>query len=114
MTRAAVAGTFDVLHDGHKALLRRAFEVGDQVVVGITSDRMASSSRGVTVPVHIRRAELESYLSELGVHLYDRLMIVKHEPFEGPVVVQPVAGGDPISISYKAAHNLFINEAPKA
>ena len=68
MTRAAVAGTFDVLHDGHKALLRRAFEVGDQVVVGITSDRMASSSRGVTVPVHIRRAELESYLSELGDH----------------------------------------------
>ena len=41
MTKAAVAGTFDILHDGHKALLSRAFEVGDTVVVGITSDRMA-------------------------------------------------------------------------
>ena len=29
MTRVAVAGTFDVLHDGHRALLRRAFEIGD-------------------------------------------------------------------------------------
>ena len=68
MTRVAVAGTFDVLHDGHRALLRRAFEIGDQVVVGITSDRMASSSRGTSVPMGIRRAELEAYLSELGEH----------------------------------------------
>lgn len=68
MTTSAVAGTFDVLHDGHRALLRRAFEVGDRVLVGITSDRMASESREVSVPIHIRRTELESYLSELGDH----------------------------------------------
>ena len=68
MTTAAVAGTFDVLHDGHKALLRRAFEVGDVVMVGITSDRMASGSRGVSVPMHIRRAELEAFLSDMGEH----------------------------------------------
>lgn len=66
MTTAAVAGTFDVLHDGHRALLRRAFEVGDSVVVGITSDEMASSGRDVSVPMHIRRGELERYLSTLG------------------------------------------------
>ena len=68
MTTAAVAGTFDVLHDGHKALLRRAFEVGDVVMVGITSDRMASGSRGVSAPMHIRRAELEAFLSDMGEH----------------------------------------------
>ena len=68
MTTAAVAGTFDVLHDGHRALLRRAFEVGDLVMVGITSDRMASGSRGVSVPMHIRRAELEAFLSDMGEH----------------------------------------------
>ena len=68
MTTAAVAGTFDVLHDGHKALLRRAFEVGDVVMVGITSDRMASGSRGVSVPMNIRRAELEAFLSDMGEH----------------------------------------------
>ena len=68
MTTAAVAGTFDVLHDGHRALLRRAFEVGDLVMVGITSDRMASGSRDVSVPMHIRRAELEAFLSDMGEH----------------------------------------------
>ncbi len=56
MTRVAVAGTFDVLHDGHLALLRRAFEVGDEVVVGITSDEMASRNRDAIVPLHIRMA----------------------------------------------------------
>lgn len=68
MTRAAVAGTFDVLHDGHRALIRRAFECGDSVAVGITSDRMASECRDSTVPIGIRRAELERFLSGLGAY----------------------------------------------
>ncbi len=66
MTRVAVAGTFDVLHDGHRALLKRAFQSGDSVLVGITSDRMASEGRAVHNPIGIRRAELEAYLSTLG------------------------------------------------
>ncbi len=66
MTKVAVAGTFDILHDGHKALLDRAFEVGDIVVVGITSDRMAGEGRDSTVPLHLRKAELERYISGMG------------------------------------------------
>ena len=70
MTKAAVAGTFDILHDGHKALLSRAFEVGDTVVVGITSDRMAGEGREVSVPLHLRKAELERYLSGIPFQLF--------------------------------------------
>ena len=62
----AVAGTFDVLHEGHRRLLSRAFESGDEVRVGITSDSMASTGRSETVPLEIRRNELESYLRTLG------------------------------------------------
>ena len=39
--KTAVAGTFNVIHDGHKALFARAFELGTEVCVGITSDAMA-------------------------------------------------------------------------
>ena len=63
---AAVAGTFNILHDGHKALLKRAFEVGDEVRIGITSDRMASQGRDSFVSSHIRRKELEFFLKGMG------------------------------------------------
>lgn len=34
-----VAGTFDRLHKGHEAVLRSAFESGEKVVIGLTSDK---------------------------------------------------------------------------
>ncbi len=68
MTTSAVAGTFDILHDGHKALIRRAFDVGDRVLIGITSDRMASSGRDTHVPLEIRMAELRGFAEGLGDH----------------------------------------------
>lgn len=66
MTTAAVAGTFDVIHDGHLALLKRAFEIGDRVLVGITSDRMASKGRSESIPLSVRLPALERCLEHLG------------------------------------------------
>lgn len=37
----ATGGTFDHLHRGHIALLGKSFEVGDAVVIGVTSDAFA-------------------------------------------------------------------------
>lgn len=65
MNISAVAGTFSVIHDGHRALIGKAFEVGDEVLVGITSDSMASS-HAVTLPLEMRRKALEEYLGTFG------------------------------------------------
>jgi len=64
--RAALGGTFNVLHDGHKALIDKAFSEADEVLIGLTSDGMASSSRDRIVPFSIRRKGLEEYLSGKG------------------------------------------------
>lgn len=38
----ATGGTFDELHIGHLALLSKAFEVGDKVIIGVSSDDFAT------------------------------------------------------------------------
>ncbi len=37
----ATGGTFDHIHRGHTVLLAKSFEVGDTVVIGVTSDEFA-------------------------------------------------------------------------
>lgn len=40
-----VGGTFDELHKGHRALLLKAFELGDFVQIGLCTDRFARRLR---------------------------------------------------------------------
>lgn len=46
MVLVAIGGTFDVLHDGHKALLKKAYALGE-VIIGLVSDDMAQQAHAV-------------------------------------------------------------------
>ncbi len=64
--KVMVGGTFDPLHDGHKRLLARSFEIagpGGNVVIGLTSDSFASHKIHPIRPFATRKADLERYLS---------------------------------------------------
>lgn len=39
-------GTYDVLHQGHINILRRAKELGDYLIVGVTSDKTLTRNEG--------------------------------------------------------------------
>ncbi|MGC8662094.1 MAG: pantetheine-phosphate adenylyltransferase [Nitrososphaeria archaeon] len=41
MTRVATGGTFETIHQGHMRLLVKSFELGDEVIIGVTSDEFA-------------------------------------------------------------------------
>lgn len=65
--RVCLGGTFDRLHVGHETLLARAFELGDEVFIGLTSQRLALQSRGRPVrPYKTRLRELEALLRRRG------------------------------------------------
>jgi pantetheine-phosphate adenylyltransferase len=67
--KVAVGGTFDELHRGHKTLLGRAFEIGDKVFIGLSSDEFVSKmgKPHETASYSERCKELEAYLKELGL-----------------------------------------------
>ncbi len=51
-------GTFDVLHVGHVRVLNRAAEMGDRLVVGVSSDELNFSKKG-RYPVFSQDERLE-------------------------------------------------------
>jgi pantetheine-phosphate adenylyltransferase len=78
----AVGGTFDEFHKGHRALLIKAFEVGEHVLVGLCSDRLVESlsKPHVTASYKQRLEELSNFLRKRGV--WERAEIVPlNDPF---------------------------------
>ncbi len=67
--KVVVGGTFDYLHNGHIALISRAFEVGERVSVGVCSDEMQhllmKDSAGIQ-PIAIRLWRLLNELQNRG------------------------------------------------
>jgi pantetheine-phosphate adenylyltransferase len=62
----AVGGTFDKFHKGHRALLMKAFELGEQVLIGLSSDEFAEKldKPHVTALYKQRLEELKAFLFE--------------------------------------------------
>ncbi|WP_048063382.1 phosphopantetheine adenylyltransferase [Methanococcoides burtonii] len=68
MGRTAVGGTFEFLHDGHMALIRKAFELakGDVVDIGLTSEEMAGRKNRIIPDIATRKKSLTAFIKELG------------------------------------------------
>lgn len=64
-----VGGTFDELHRGHRALLEKAFEIGDLVWIGLSTDEFAQKLRKEHKIAHYqdRMEELKRFLEERGL-----------------------------------------------
>lgn len=79
-----VAGTFNRFHMGHEKLIDAAFANGDDVVIGLMSDKYVDAHKMKTVPFDVRKEMIERYIermeykniytiNELSDHLGDSL-----------------------------------------
>ncbi len=64
--KVCVGGTFSHLHVGHEALLAMAFDVGDEVFIGLTSDEMAHGKCHDVPNFHARREALAAACDRLA------------------------------------------------
>jgi pantetheine-phosphate adenylyltransferase len=72
----AVGGTFDHLHEGHKALLRKACEVGERVIVGIATEKLLEKKvrKEQIYPYEKRVSDVKEFLAFEGC--LDRVLLV--------------------------------------
>lgn len=68
----------------------------------------AKDGEKVTLERFLDNHELLTYLEELQLRPGDEVTVVRHEPFEGPLVIKKAGADQPINVSYKASHNIFI------
>ncbi len=81
MKKVVVGGTFEFLHKGHRELLKKAFEIGDYVLIGVTSDNFKSEC---TVGFEKRVAKVKEFVNNFNKP-YE---IVKIEDKYGPTLSQ--------------------------
>ena len=83
-----LGGTFDRLHKGHEALIQKAFEIGVQVLIGITSDEMLfRKDKSKEIQPYAHRVEnIKNYLKNND--LIQRSEIIKLKDSYGPAVTR--------------------------
>ena len=83
----AMGGTFDIIHEGHLALLSRAFEISDKVIIGLTSDELAAK-KGKT-PNNDYKERFENLTSSISKEFQNHsFQISKLDDDFGPAVLE--------------------------
>lgn len=80
--KVCVAGTFDHIHAGHEALLRKAFDVGSHVLIGLTSDEFVVTYKKTSVRSSATRKK--NVIDWLDVHGYNGRydLVLIDDPYE--------------------------------
>ena len=61
----AMGGTFDVIHDGHMALLNKSFSISSKVIIGLSSDELAvKRGKNLVNDYSTRLSSLESVIEK--------------------------------------------------
>jgi pantetheine-phosphate adenylyltransferase len=84
--KVAVGGTFEHFHRGHKALLSKAFELGEKVLLGISGEKLASR-KGTVQSLEVRTQNVRDFLRLRGWE--ERAILFTLEDPLGPAPEDP-------------------------
>ena len=98
---AVLGGSFSILHKGHQALIQRAFEVGDFVVLGLTTDEYVRKHKIYRVRSYMKREQvLKKFMDS-----FNKPYVIKPlETREGALVSSPDL--DILVVSQETAGNI--------
>ena len=83
----ALGGTFDIIHAGHIALLKRGFAISKKVIIGLTSDKFAlKNGKELVNKYEKRHSSLKLLIEEK--FLGSKYEIAKLENDFGPAVIE--------------------------
>jgi len=84
----ALGGTFEQPHKGHVKFISKALQVGDQVIIGLSSDSFlaARKKKHHVSSYEDRLSNLKSFLSRIGA--IERVTIVPLDDPYGPTIVR--------------------------
>ena len=77
--KVCLGGTFDYLHNGHKTLINKAFEIAGEkgfVLIGLTSDKLVKNKKNVK-PLDKRKKNLQKYLETKGYNTKTEILIIE-------------------------------------
>jgi len=62
--KIAFGGTFDIIHKGHEILISDAFELGERVIIGLSSDALVKKLKKEAKSYDERKNELLNFLKK--------------------------------------------------
>jgi pantetheine-phosphate adenylyltransferase len=87
MTTVILGGTFEELHSGHVKLLVEAINLGDRILIGLTSDAFARRTKQRDIiPFEVRKENLIKLLKSIGKTARKKIEIFEINDPYGPAV----------------------------
>ena len=83
----AMGGTFDIIHDGHMALLNKSFSISSKVIIGLSSDQLATKRGKNLVNDYSKRLSSLKSVIEKNFSNYS-YEISKLENDFGPAIIE--------------------------
>ncbi len=86
-TLSALGGTFDHLHKGHQTLINYSLKISQQIIIGITNDRLITHKQlsQLIQPFSKRKKNVQEYLSQQNIN-QNRIKLIELNDIFGPTL----------------------------